>query len=239
MSYPPREPPNHNVPIGEQPTQIAPTGELPYGQSWQPPVYGTPPPPYAAPQPPYGTPPPPYAAPQPPYGAPQPPYGAPQPPYGAPAPSRPVRRVGWGWSVAGAIAIVLAITLLGARSEVVGPSVSLFMALQLLILGVLMILIRVWRGATISLLVLGGLFGIADIAVAMFGSFALSLCGYDGASAYTVWSSHTECHASLGARELEKWVIVAGVGVALIVGAAFALPLLLRNRRLVGGGFAG
>ena len=380
MSYPHRESPEHNVPRHEQPAQSAPIGQPLYGQSGQPPVYGTPPPPYGPPQPGYGPPQPGYGAPQPGYGAPPPGYGAPPPgygpppSYGAPAPSssgtvqRPgnvrtaallgfiyaalriigcvilllaairlgqnqteagipardlanqyidvfvglvfaglmilgavaawrgwtskillftswalliiaiilvlatvspfrvsppelvraasavlsvifpaiiivlllntqepqsVRRMGWGWNVAGGIAIVLAIILLGADTEVVGPSVSMFMAFQLLILGLLMIFIRVWRGATLSLLVVGGLFGIVNLALALYGSFGLSRCGYDGASAFTVWTSHSECPAEIGARELEKWVIVAGVGVALIVGAAFALRLFLRNRRLV------
>jgi hypothetical protein len=77
------------------------------------------------------------------------------------------------------------------------------------------------------------------IALALYGSFGLGVCGYDGTSAYTVWTSHTQCPAEIGARELEKWAIVGGVGVALIVGAAFALPLFLRNRRLARGGFDG
>jgi hypothetical protein len=91
---------------------------------------------------------------------------------------QPVRRVGWGWTVAGGIAIVLALALLGEIFEALGPSVSLFLAVQLLILGVLMILVRVWRGATLSIVILAGLFGIAEITVAIFGAFFISRCGY-------------------------------------------------------------
>ncbi len=110
---------------------------------------------------------------------------------------QPVRRVSWVSSVAGGIAIVLAVILLAANTEIVGPSVSMFLAFQLLILGILLILIRVGRGATwprdtrwpVRFL---------NIAVALFGSFGLSLCGYDGASAFAVWSSHSQCAPALG-----------------------------------------
>jgi len=144
---------------------------------------------------------------------------------------QPVRRVGWGWTVAGGIAIVLALALLGEIFEALGPSVSLFLAVQLLILGALMILVRVWRGATLSIVILAGLFGIAEITVAIFGTFVISRCGYDGASAFTIWRSQSRCPAAIGARDLEKWAIVAAVGLSLIVCAAYGLRSVLRNRR--------
>jgi hypothetical protein len=369
MSYPSGEPPKRDVPIGEQPTQVAAVGQPPYGQPGQPPAYGAPRPPsgapaYGAPQPPFGAPaygaPPPYYGPlQPHYGAPSPGYGPPQPHYRAPAPSiqhpgmvknaallgfvygglrivsclilvaaafgfrgqgvvnqfidvfvglvfaglmiwgaiaaqrgrttnillstsitllvfdivlvlatvspfrvsppelvrataavlgliisvaiivslraayqpHPVEQVGWSGTVAGGIAIVLAISLLGVQIEVVGPSVAMFLAFQLLVLGILMILMRVWRGAILTVLIAGGLFGLVNIALALFGSFVLGRCGYDGTTAYTVWTSDTPCPKSIGAQELEKWAIVASVGVVLIVGAAFALGSFLRNRQ--------
>jgi hypothetical protein len=377
MSYPSGEPPKRDVPIGEQPTQVAAVGQPPYGQPGQPPAYGAPPPPsgapaYGAPQPPFGAPaygaPPPYYGPlQPHYGAPSPGYGPPQPHYRAPAPSiqhpgmvknaallgfvygglrivsclilvaaafgfrgqgvvnqfidvfvglvfaglmiwgaiaaqrgrttnillstsitllvfdivlvlatvspfrvsppelvrataavlgliisvaiivslraayqpHPVEQVGWSGTVAGGIAIVLAISLLGVQIEVVGPSVAMFLAFQLLVLGILMILMRVWRGAILTVLIAGGLFGLVNIALALFGSFVLGRCGYDGTTAYTVWTSDTPCPKYIGAHELEKWAIVASVGVVLIVGAAFALGSFLRNRQSTRRGSAG
>ena len=153
--------------------------------------------------------------------------------------SQPVQRVGWSSSVVGGIAIVLAITLLGVQIEVVGPSVAMFMAFQLLVLGILMILMRVWRGAILTVMIAGGLFGLVNIGLALFGSFVLGRCGYDGTTAYDVWTSHTQCPQYIGTQELEKWAIVASVGVVLIVGAAFALGSFLRNRRSVRGGSAG
>ncbi len=145
--------------------------------------------------------------------------------------SEPVQRVGWSSSVVGSIAIVLAVALLAVRIEVVGPSVGMFLSFQLLVLGILLIFMRIWRGATLSLLIIGGVFGLANIILALFGSFVLERCGYDGASAYTVWTSDSQCPQYLGTQELEKWAIVASVGVALIVGAAFALGPFLRHRR--------
>jgi hypothetical protein len=100
-----------------------------------------------------------------------------------------VRHAGWGWSVAGAIVIVLAVVLMAVRSEVIGPSITMFATFQLLVLGILMILIRIWRGATLTLVIVGGLFGMANIVLALFGSFVIEACGYDRTSAYTVWTS--------------------------------------------------
>lgn len=223
MSHPNQGPPGRGARRSEQPTQIAPTG-------WpqQPrPQYGAPPPPYGAPPSPYGAPPQPY----PPYGAAPPPY----PQYGAPAPApepRPVRRMSWGWGVAGGIAVVAAIALLVVTPEIVGPSVSLFAAVQLVILGLLLILIPVSRGTTIGFVVVGVLAAAADIALAGYGSFGLTVCGYgDGPTAFEVWRSRSECPASIGARELEKWAIVGAFGVVLIVIAACAMRSFLRNRR--------
>ena len=145
---------------------------------------------------------------------------------------RPVRHVGLGWSIAGAIAIIFAVVLMAARTEIVGPSVGMFAAFQLLVLGLLMILIRAWGGATLTLLIVGALFGVVNIALALYGSFALGVCGYDGTSAYTVWTSQTQWPTYIGAHELRKWAIVGSVGVAFMLGAAFALPLFIRHRRL-------
>ena len=153
--------------------------------------------------------------------------------------SQPVQRVGWSSGVVGAIAIVLAVTILAVRIEVIGPSVGMFLAFQLLVLGILLIFMRVWRGAILTVLIAGGLFGLANIALALFGSFVLGRCGYDGTTAYDVWTSHTRCPTYIGAQELEKWAIVASVGVVLLVGAAVALGSFLRNRRSARGGSAG
>jgi hypothetical protein len=153
--------------------------------------------------------------------------------------SQPVQPMGWTSIVVGAIAIVLAIALLGVQIEVVGPSVGMFLAFQLLVLGILMILMRVWRGATLTVLIAGGLFGLVNIGLALFGSFVLGRCGYDGTTAYDVWTSDTQCPRYIGTQELEKWAIVASVGVVLLVGAAVALGSFLRNRRSARAGSVG
>ncbi len=135
----------------------------------------------------------------------------------------------WGWGVVGVAAAAVGTALLIVRPEVVGPSVSRFVAPQLLILGLLLVLMAIWRGVTIGFVVLGILLAIANIALAVYGSFVLPRCGWDGASAFAVWRTHAMCNASIGAKELEKWAIVGGFGVLLIVVAAYALRSFRRR----------
>ncbi len=226
MSHPNQGSPDRNVPRSRQPTQIAHVG----WPQQAPPPQGAPP---------YGAPPQgasPYGAPaygQPPYGA--PPYGAapPQyPPYGASAPQQPrPRRLSWGWGVLGIIALAGAVALLVLRPEIIGPSVSRFTAAELILVGALLLLVPIWRGVAIGFAVVGLVVASADIALAIYGSFGLSRCGYDGASAFKVWRSQSQCPASLGPPELEKWAIVAGFGVLLLLVALFALRSFRRSGR--------
>ncbi len=220
MSHPNQGSPDRNVPRSQQPTQIAHVG---WPQQAPSPQGG---PPYGAP--PHGAPP--HGAP--PYGA--PPYGAPQyPRYGASAPpqtQRP-RRMSWGWGVLGVVALAGAVALLMLRPHVIGPSVSRFAAAELIVIGVLLLFVPIWRGVGVGFAVVGFVLGIADIGLAVYGSFGLNLCGYDGASAFKVWRSQSQCPAWLGPPELQKWAIVAGFAVVILLFAAIALRSFLRGRR--------
>ncbi len=228
MSYPNQGSPDRNAPRSQQPTQIAHVG---WPQN-APPPHGAPP--YGAPPQgasPYGAPP--YGVS--PYGV--SPYGAAPPqysPYGVSAPPqqpRPAWRLSWGWGVLGVIALAGAVALLVLRPEVIGPSVSRFAAAELILLGVLLLLVPIWRGVAIGFAIVGLVLASADIALAIYGSFGLSQCGYDGASAFKVWRSQSQCPASLGPPELEKWAIVAGFGVLLLLVALFALRSFRRSGR--------
>lgn len=135
----------------------------------------------------------------------------------------------WGWGVLGVIALAGAVALLVLRPEVIGPSVSRFAAAELILLGVLLLLVPIWRGVAIGFASVGLVVASADLALAVYGSFGLSQCGYDGASAFKVWRSQSQCPASLGPPELEKWAIVAGFGLLLFLVALFALRSFRRS----------
>jgi hypothetical protein len=137
----------------------------------------------------------------------------------------------WGWGVLGVIALAGAVALLVLQPEVIGPSVSRFAAAELILLGVLLLFVPIWRGVGVAFAVVGFVLGIANIALAGYGSFELSRCGYDGASAFMVWRSQSQCPASLGPPELVKWAIVAGFGVLLLPVAAIVLRSFRRSGR--------
>lgn len=153
--------------------------------------------------------------------------------YFPPAPTQRPRRMGWGWGVAGLTALVVAISLFALRPEVIGPSVSRWLGAQLVLVGVLMAIMALWRDMTLTFVILGAVNGVGDIVLAVWGVFGNQMCGYGQGSPFQVWLGHTPCSAHIAGPEFEKWAIVGAIGFAVVMAVAYAVFLLRRTRPAV------